>query len=122
MLSPKEVIRAYRERDVIEKNFDQLKNRLDFKRLRTHTDKTTDGKVFIGFLALILRSWMLRKIKGNPDTGKMTFEKVLLELRKIKVVTMVDDTKALMPLTKTQKVILSALGIDPSEMQKLTAI
>jgi len=119
-LSSEEVIRAYRERDVIEKNFDQLKNGLDFKRLRTHTGKATDGKVFIGFLALILRSWMLRKIRDSRETGKMTFEKVLLELRKIKVVTMADNTKALTPLTKTQKVILSALGIDPAELQKTT--
>ncbi|MDR1828118.1 MAG: transposase [Methylobacteriaceae bacterium] len=115
-LSSDDVIRIYRERDVIEKNFDQLKNALDFKRLHTHINKTTEGKVFIGFLALIVRSWLLRKIKSNPETKKLTFEKVLLELRKIKAVTLADHTRVMMPLTKTQKTILAAIGIDHSIM------
>jgi transposase len=115
-LSPSDVIRIYRGRDVIEKNFDQLKNDLDFKRLRTHINTTTEGKVFVGFLALILRSYLLKKIKTHSDTAKMTFEKVLLELKKIKAVTLSDNTKLLTPLTKTQKNILTALDIDSEKM------
>jgi transposase len=111
-LTSQAVLRIYRGRNVIEKNFDQLKNELDFRRLRTHLGRTTEGKVFVGFLALILRSRMLKKLKGDQETKSLTFEKVLRELRKIKLLTMPDNKKIIMPATKAQKKILAVLGVD----------
>ena len=111
-ISSEDVIRIYRERDTIEKNFDQLKNHLDFKRLRTHLNKTTEGKVFVGFIALILRSYILNMIKSEKSTKRLTFEKVIIELRKIKVLTLSDNNEMLLPLTKLQKTILASLGLD----------
>jgi len=110
-LSCGEVLKIYRDRDVIEKSFEQFKNRLDFKRMRTHWNKTTEGKMFVGFLALILRSYMLRVIKGDPQTKHLTFDKVLIELKKIKSVTLSDLSEMLIPLTKLQKTILSTLSV-----------
>ena len=114
-LTSGEVIRIYRDRDSIEKNFDEFKNRLDFKRMRTHWNKTTEGKMFVGFLALILRSQIRRLMKASPQTKHLTFEKVLIELRKIKSVTLADQREALVPLTKLQKTILAALAV-PAEL------
>jgi len=108
-LSSAEVLKLYRTRDIVEKNFDQLKNRLDFNRMRTHWSSTTEGKMFVGFLALILRSEMLRRVKQSDLTKRFTFDKILLELKKIKSVTFSDSSKALIPLTKVQKNILSVL-------------
>jgi transposase len=108
-LKSNEVLKIYRDRDVIEKNFEQFKNRLDFKRMRTHWKKTTEGKMFVGFIALILRSYMLGVIKNDPQTKHLTLEKVLLELRKIRLVTLNDQNTILTPLTKLQKTILSVL-------------
>jgi transposase len=116
-MSSSEVLKVYKQRDVIEKNFEQLKNQLDFQRLRTHLNKTTDGKVFIGFLALILRSYLMKKVKGYKETKNLTIEKVLLELRKIKVVTFADLSKILTPLTKLQKTILNAIGVSTEKLQ-----
>jgi len=110
-LSSAEVLKIYRERDVIEKNFDQFKNRLDFKRMRTHWNKTTKGKMFVGFLALVLRAYMLRKMKNDQQTKRLTFDKALIELRKIKMLTMADMSEVLMPLTKLQKTIFSILNV-----------
>jgi transposase len=42
-----EVLMTYRQRDVVEKSFDELKNELDMKRLHCHTDETTEGKMFV---------------------------------------------------------------------------
>jgi transposase len=111
LCDPETLIRIYRGRDVIEKNFCQLKNGLDFRRLRTHINETTDGKVFVGFLALILRTYLLGKVKAQTETKRFTLDKVLLELKKIKTVTMSDQHRLVTPLTKTQKTILAALGI-----------
>jgi transposase len=109
--SPEELIRIYRGRDVIEKSFEQLKNGLEFRRLRTHLNKTTEGKVFVGFLALIMRSFLLNRVRTHTEDKRITFDKMLMELKKIKTVTMTDMQKILVPLTKTQKTILSILAI-----------
>jgi len=110
-LSSGEVLKIYRTRDIVEKSFDQFKNRLDFRRMRTHWHKTTEGKMFVGFLALILRSSMLCKMKSDSQIKHLTLEKVLIELRKIKTVTLTDLTEILIPLTKMQKTILSSFGV-----------
>jgi len=110
-LTSAEVLQIYRGKDVIEKHFNQLKNDLDFHRLRTHHQTTTGGKIFIGFLALILRSHMLKVIKDNPETKKHTFDKVLVELKNIRTVILSNMKKAYTSVTKTQRDILSAFGI-----------
>ncbi|MDR2203528.1 MAG: hypothetical protein LBE76_04405 [Nitrososphaerota archaeon] len=45
-LSSGEVVSVYRRRDVLEKGFDELKNGLDFGRLRVHCLETLDGELF----------------------------------------------------------------------------
>jgi transposase len=47
---------AYRERSLIEVQFDDMKNELDLERLRTHGQDTMRGRVFVQFLALIICS------------------------------------------------------------------
>ena len=61
-LNPIEVLEIYRNKDVIEKNFDDLKNVLDFSRLKNHINNTTDGKKFVSFIALILRSYIANNL------------------------------------------------------------
>jgi transposase len=50
------VLKIYRNKDLVEKSFDNLKNRLDLKRLRMHSANTMDSRIFLQFLALILIS------------------------------------------------------------------
>jgi len=116
-LTSKEVLKTYRERDIIEKNFDQLKNKLDFKRMKTHWNKTTEGKMFVGFLALILRSYMHHVLKNDEKTKQFTFEKVLKELIKMRSILLPDGKETFLTLTKTQKTILSVLKVAPVCLQ-----
>ena len=110
-LTSGEVLKVYRDRDVIEKNFEEFKNRLDFRRMRTHWNKTTEGKMFVGFMALILRTYMRRMMQNTSQTKNLTFEKILIELKKIRSVMLADMSVVLIPLTKLQKTILTALGV-----------
>lgn len=61
-LTPEEVLETYFERDSIEKSYDNLKNAIDFRRLHTHREETTNGKLFIAFLGLILKSFLDKKL------------------------------------------------------------
>jgi transposase len=47
---------AYRERSLVEAQFDDMKNELDLERLRTHGQDTMRGRVFVQFLALVICS------------------------------------------------------------------
>jgi transposase len=117
-LSSRDVLKIYRGRGIIEENFDQLKNELDFRRLRTHINETTDGKVFVGFIALIIRSYLVNKIKGSQKTKKFTLKKIFNEFRKIKTITFEGSRRMLMPLTKLQKDILEAVGVSHEKLLK----
>lgn len=116
-LSSEEALVIYRQKDVIEKSFDQLKNGMDYRRMRTHYTKTTEGKMFVAFLGLIMRSVFMRAIKSHEDTKSYTLKKVIRELEKIQQLRLKDGTVQTMPLTKVQKNILAALDIDPSQFK-----
>jgi transposase len=52
-ITSNEVLDIYRRKDVVEKCFDNLKNAIDMKRLRSHCTESSDGKMFIAFVSLI---------------------------------------------------------------------
>jgi transposase len=83
-LSSSKVLDMYRKRDAIEKQFMTFKNYLDFKRFRTQSDKTVDGKMFVQFLSLILQTALFNKIKSNKLNKmlkKLSIDKILLYLK-----------------------------------------
>lgn len=47
-------LQIYRDKDAVEKCFDDLKNDLDMKRIRMHTKETMEGRIFIQFIALLI--------------------------------------------------------------------
>lgn len=109
--SPLEILLTYRQRDVVEKSFDDMKNELDMKRLYCHCDDTMDGKMFVAFFALILRSCMQNKLRSYLHETGLSFSSVLKELRKMKFVQTRDGKKLLSPITKKQREILNACGL-----------
>lgn len=44
---PVEALQIYRDKDVVEKCFDDLNNQLDMKHLRMHNSATVDGRLFV---------------------------------------------------------------------------
>ncbi len=108
-----EILELYRRRDVVEKSFDDLKNELDMKRLRCHNGDTGSGKTFVAFLSLIVRSYMLKQLRPMMRQNDYTFRKLLIELNKIRCVSIAPSAKpSLMnPLTKLQRSIFQCLDI-----------
>jgi transposase len=106
-----DVLMTYRQRDVVEKSFDDLKNELDMKRLHCHSDETAEGKMFVAFFALILRSSMQNKLREYMAETGITFASVLKELRKMKYVRTRDGKKLLSPVSKKQRDILGTFGL-----------
>ena len=63
--SAEEALTTYRNKDVVENCFDDLKNHLDMKRLRVHSAPAMDGRLFLQFLALIYVSSIRTRIIGD---------------------------------------------------------
>jgi len=54
-VTPNEAIEWYATRNEVEVAFNELKNNLNFKRLGTHNQLTSNGKLFVGFISLIIK-------------------------------------------------------------------
>lgn len=81
-----EVLSLYRERDEVEKKFDELKNELEVTPLRVHKIETLQGLLFIFFISLILRAILLRRARDAELLDKNSIEDILMELAKLRAV------------------------------------
>jgi hypothetical protein len=77
---PAETLSNYRNKDVVENCFDDLKNHLDMKRLRVHTSKAMDGRLFLQFLALIYISSIRKKITSDDKLKYITARGTMEEM------------------------------------------
>ena len=106
----KEALRIYREKDVVEKGFLRLKNSLDLGRLRVHREDIMQNKIFVGFISLILAAHIHKVMLEKDLYSKMTMKKLLITLSKLRI-QVVNGTRILFPLTKSQSLIYKAFNV-----------
>ena len=122
-MTAKEALELYKSRDTSEKLFRGDKSYLGNKSLRVQSDESTAAKIFIEFIALIIRSRiyvMLREEKKQleHDYNYMTVPAALHELEKIEMIRGVDGKYHMdHAVTKTQKVILGAFRMDNNSVR-----
>lgn len=112
-----EILEIYRRRDVIEKSFDNLKNDIDMRRMYVQSEDVAEGKMFVAFIALIVRTQMQNCLQNYMYSHKYTFQKILLELDKAKLIHSAnhpDNCRLLNPPTKTQREIMEQLSLNPN--------
>jgi len=107
-----QIIESYRNRDCVEKDINSLKNYIDTKRIRAHNQDTANGRLFIKFIALIIRTKIMNVIKNDKKLKKYSINEIMAELKKLKVNTFDDKNKFLTEFTKKQKLIFKAFKID----------
>jgi transposase len=98
-----ETLFLYRSKDTIERAFDNLKNELDLKRLRIHSELAMTGRLFLGFITLIIHSWINKKMKEANLYKQWTQEEVMYELKKLKTVDLTPKRTILTEISKRQK-------------------
>lgn len=62
-MSASKALDIYRGRDNIEKMFRSLKSGIDFNKARVHTTESLKSKVFVTFIAMIVRNEMFQKME-----------------------------------------------------------
>jgi len=111
------VLEIYRRKDMIEKGFDDLKNHIDMKRLRTHNSTTTEGKMFCAFIALIAVSRMANLLSDYMKEKSMSKNALISELEKIKIITISNGSRLMNPITKTQRAIFEICGLSEDDLK-----
>lgn len=117
-MTAKEAVELYKSRDASEKLFRGDKSYLGNKSLRVHSQESADAKIFIEFVALIIRNRIYTLLKDATEESTnvpnyMNVPAALKELGKIEMIRHMDGIYRLdHAVTATQKKILKAFGID----------
>ena len=70
-------LNIYRMKDIVEKAFGNIKERLNMRRLLVSSERNLDGKLFVEFLALILVSSIHKRLQNSGTYKKYTMQQVL---------------------------------------------
>ena len=117
---PVRALQVYRDKDCVEKCFDDLKNQLDMKRLRMQSSKTVDGRLFVQFIALIYMSAIRKELRTTKLIEKYTVRELLNEMETITKISYSGKYGHIITeMTKQQQEILQAMKITPPSCQPL---
>ena len=122
-MSAKEAIELYKSRDTSEKLFRGDKSYLGNKSIWVYSEESARAKIFVEFVAMILRCKMYTKLKEEmkkleKKPNYMTVPAALKELEKIEMVRQLDNVYRLdHAVTANQKTILNAFGLDANHIK-----
>lgn len=122
--SAAEALKLYKGRDASEKLFRGDKSYLGDKALRVYGPESADAKIFVEFVALIIRNRLYTGLKDemveiDKQPNYMTVPAAIKELEKIEMIRIMDKAyRQDHAVTKTQRSILKAFGIDAAYMKK----
>lgn len=116
-MTASEALDLYKSRDASEKLFCGDKSYLGNRTFRTHTNESTQAKIFVEFVALILRNRFhtyirKKRIQNGNKQNYLTVLAAIRELEKIEMIRLQDHNYRLAhSITAKQKEILKAFGM-----------
>ncbi len=110
---PIEALKIYRNKDVTEKAFENLKDRLNLRRAGVSSELSLDGKLFVQFIALIYLSWITKQMQESRLFKDYTLQGVLDELDTIECFEVPGQRLHVGEVTEKQKTLFTKLGVTP---------
>lgn len=110
---PIKALELYRTRDVVEKAFGNLKERLNCRRMLTSSDLALEGKLFVEFIALIYLSYIKGKMQENGLFANYTMRQLLDELDVIECYEAPGYSLIVGEVLKKQEQLYVDLGVEP---------
>ena len=123
-MTAKEALVLYKSRDASEKTFRGDKSYLGAHCERVYSNESIDTKIFIGFVATLIRSRIYTLLKDEAGRMEkkqnyMTVPAAIRELEKIELLKGADSEYNLdYSITATQKAILKAFGMTADNIHK----
>ena len=108
---PVEALRTYRLRDLIEKSFGNLKERLDMRRMSVSSEENFEGKLFVQFIALELMSYIKKKMDDHHLYKNYTMQQLIDTLDIIELYQQPGKAHHLSEITEKQLKLYAALGV-----------
>jgi transposase len=113
MKDPIEALDIYRNKDLVEKAFGNLKERLSMRRLLVSSERSLDGKLFVQFVALIYLSYIKKAMQQNNLFGKYTLQGLLDQFDVIECFGRPGKDLRVGEITRKQQELYHILGVVP---------
>jgi len=110
---PIEALEIYRNKDLVEKAFGNLKERLNFSRPAVSSDQSLDGKLFVEFIALIYLSYIKKMMQDKNLFKKYTMQELLDEFDIIECFEQPGRELRVGEVTKRQIELYEEMEIEP---------
>lgn len=108
-----EALEIYRNKDLVEKAFDNLKERLNLRRLAVSSEQSLDGKLFVQFIALIFLSYITKKMQENKLFKNHTLQEILDDFDMVECFEVPGQRLQVGETTKRQMELYTKLGVMP---------
>lgn len=106
-------LELYRNKDVVEKAFGNLKERLNLRRTLVSSEQSLDGKLFVAFVSLIYLSYIKKQMQINDLFKSYTLQTALDKLDVIECFEQPGKTLRVGEILEKQKTLYLNLGIEP---------
>ena len=117
---PVRALHIYRTKDVVEKAFGNIKERLNGRRMLVSSDAALEGKLFVQFVALIYLSYIRKHMIDKKLFGKYTLAGLIDELDVIECFRREGKTPYLGEMLEKQKQIFIDMEVPvPTKVSSL---
>jgi len=113
---PDKALSLYRSKDIVEKAFGNLKERLNCRRLQVSSELSLNGKLFVEFIALIYLSYAKQKMQEAKLFESWTLQGLLDELDSIELLEAPGYGRILGEITEKQKKLYLSLEVEPPSL------
>jgi transposase len=105
-------LQLYRNKDVVEKAFGNLKERLSMRRMLVSSEQSLDGKLFVEFIALIFLSYIKKQMQVKNLYKQYTLQTLLDKVDVIEYFEYPNTKPRVGEILEKQKDIFEAMGVD----------
>lgn len=113
---PEMTLAIYRSRDIVEKAFGDLKERLNMRRFQVSSELSLNGKLFVEFIALIYTSYIKKAMQDAKLFEKWTLHGLLDELDLIEVLEAPGHGRILGEVTRIQAGLFDKLQVETASL------
>ncbi len=106
-------LELYRNKDLAEKAFCNLKERLNMRRMLVSSEQSLEGKLFVQFVALIYLSHIKKQMQKTDLFKKNTLQGILDQLDLIECFESPGRRLRLGEILEKQREIYNKLGVTP---------